>query len=376
MALPGMQSDLGLTATQAGLLGSVFFWVYACGQLVNGSLGDRISPRLFVLIGLLGTAAVNLCFGLAFTWAIMLGLWALNGYFQAVGWGPTLRLLANWLAPAQRSRISVAFGTSFVAGNAVTWLFTGWLIAGWGWRSAFLVPALLLSGFGLLWWLAVRDGPPGFAKPVAVAEQQGKILFAGDRLRRHWPALLSALAAGFCYATLILWTPTYFVDAAGLGIVQASVLAALMPLAAIGGTLIAAWVAGRFAAGREVALTAAILLAAALIFLVMANVSGNLFVAAGTLILASSVVNAAASLVVSTWPLVLGATTISSMAGLMGFAFNIGGGLSVSLVGIVLDRLGWSALFIVLAVAALLAAVAAMAMNRRRSAADGAHTLS
>lgn len=54
IALPAIQSELGLTAAQVGLFGTLFFWVYAVGQLVNGRLGDRFSPRRFVLIGLWG----------------------------------------------------------------------------------------------------------------------------------------------------------------------------------------------------------------------------------------------------------------------------------------------------------------------------------
>lgn len=145
-ALPALQSTLGLTAAQVGLLGTLFFWVYAVGQLVNGRLGDLVSPRRFVLFGLLGSAGVNLVFGLASQWCLLPALWALNGWLQSAGWGPTLRLLSIWLTPDQRARIATAFGTSFVAGNAFTWLLTGWLVGRYGWRTAFVIPRHCCSG--------------------------------------------------------------------------------------------------------------------------------------------------------------------------------------------------------------------------------------
>ena len=160
-ALPAMQSALGLTAAQVGLFGTLFFWVYAVGQLVNGRLGDLVSPRRFVLFGLLGSAAVNLLFGLSSQWWLLLLLWALNGWLQAVGWGPTLRLLSNWLTPGQRARIATGFGTSFVAGNAITWLLTGWLVGWFGWRAGFVIPAALMGVVGLLFWFLASDAPAG-----------------------------------------------------------------------------------------------------------------------------------------------------------------------------------------------------------------------
>ena len=240
IALPAMQRELGLTAAQVGLFGTLFFWVYAVGQLVNGRLGDRFSPRRFVLIGLLGSAAVNLLFGFSSQWWVLLLLWAVNGWLQAVGWGPTLRLLANWLTPGQRARIATPFGTSFVAGNALTWLLTGWLVGWFGWRAGFVIPAALMGVVGLLFWLLASDAPAGAAVQAATLPASRESPFAPAAVRRAGPALLAALATGFCYAALLLWTPTYFVEVAGLTIGRASTLATIMPVVGIGGTVRAA----------------------------------------------------------------------------------------------------------------------------------------
>ena len=342
-----------------------FFWVYAVGQLVNGRLGDRFSPRRFVLIGLLGSAAVNLLFGFSSQWWVLLLLWAVNGWLQAVGWGPTLRLLANWLTPGQRARIATPFGTSFVAGNALTWLLTGWLVGWFGWRAGFVIPAALMGVVGLLFWLLASDGPPVAAGRVAALAASRESPFAPAAVRRAGPALLAALATGFCYAALLLWTPTYFVEVAGLTIGRASTLAAIMPVVGIGGTLLAGWVNIRLGRGREGMLTAVVLLLCAGLFVSAAAAGEQLALAAISLILASGAANAATSLVLSAWPLVLGSSrTTSSLAGLLGFAFNIGGGFSGSATGILLDHQGWTAVFGVLALTALAGAAAAVWLQR------------
>lgn len=168
-AMPDLQMDLLLSKQQVGLISTGFFWAYAVGQLVNGPLGDRLSPRRFVFVGLLASAAINLAFGSVSIWVLLIGLWTLNGYFQATGWGPILRTLANWLSPKQRTKISGIFGSSFVAGNALTWLLTGWLVAQFGWRVAFWIPAVLLIFFAASWFLLARDGPESDVRTTAEA---------------------------------------------------------------------------------------------------------------------------------------------------------------------------------------------------------------
>ncbi len=78
---------------------------------------------------------VNLIFGLSSQWWLLLLLWALNGWVQADGAGDP------HCGSRTGSRLasgpdSTGFGTSFVAGNAITWLLTGWLVGWFGWRAA------------------------------------------------------------------------------------------------------------------------------------------------------------------------------------------------------------------------------------------------
>src|SRR5581483_2145546 len=155
--LAPLQADLHWSKTEIGLLGSVFFWSYGIGQLINGALGDRLGTREFVTFGLVAFAVANLIFGTSSIFIWLLLIWAANGYFQAMGWGPILHTLAQHLTTEQRTRLSTMFGTSFVAGNALTWLLVGLVVALTNWRGAFLVATPLMLLFALLWWLGVRD---------------------------------------------------------------------------------------------------------------------------------------------------------------------------------------------------------------------------
>ena len=46
--LDKLSANIGESAASMGLIGSCFFFTYALGQIINGRLGDRISPFHFI----------------------------------------------------------------------------------------------------------------------------------------------------------------------------------------------------------------------------------------------------------------------------------------------------------------------------------------
>ena len=99
VALPALQAEFGWSPAAVGLIGTAMYWTYAAGQLVNGHLGDRLSPRRLVALGLLGSAALNLLFGSLGALGGMVLVWALNGWVQSTGWGPIVKTLSHWFRP-------------------------------------------------------------------------------------------------------------------------------------------------------------------------------------------------------------------------------------------------------------------------------------
>ena len=120
-AFPLLASALSLSLGEVGWLGTVFFWAYGVGQLVHGQLGNIIRPRWMVLFGLVVIAATNLLFAAQDTLVPMLALWATNGFAQAAGWGPMLRILNTRFDERQRRHLATPFAMSFQAGTAASW---------------------------------------------------------------------------------------------------------------------------------------------------------------------------------------------------------------------------------------------------------------
>src|SRR6187549_2786153 len=62
-ATPGMIAEFGFSKTQIADMLSAWSIAYGTGQLVNGLLTDRIGGKAAMLIGGIGTIAVNIFFG-------------------------------------------------------------------------------------------------------------------------------------------------------------------------------------------------------------------------------------------------------------------------------------------------------------------------
>src|SRR5262245_32391073 len=74
-AVPAMEAS-GYTKDDIALILGALKVAYGVGQLVNGQLAERLSPRKMLAIGMLGSAALNVAFGfftavyfLTFIWA-------------------------------------------------------------------------------------------------------------------------------------------------------------------------------------------------------------------------------------------------------------------------------------------------------------------
>ena len=101
--MPGLLAE-GLSEVRIGfILGSLKI-AYAVGQLLNGQLAERLPARVLLAVGMLGSAALNVAFGLAEGLYFLIFVWACNGYYQALGWTPCVRVVANWVPPGSRGR--------------------------------------------------------------------------------------------------------------------------------------------------------------------------------------------------------------------------------------------------------------------------------
>ncbi len=233
-AIPGIQDEFGFTFTETGLILGALKLAYGIGQLVNGQLAERISARKLLTIGMLMSAALNVVFGMGTAIYFLIFIWACNGYFQALGWTPCMRVAANWFPVEKRGRAVGIIGTGYQVTAAITFVLAGYSVEWFGWRGAFYVPAVLFALCCLHMLLFMRESPSdGCARPTPEEKKTG--------LKSNTVLLLSLLVVGTAVATIAFSVPMLIqyigglVENYGWGLIAGYILTILLTVLVIGG---------------------------------------------------------------------------------------------------------------------------------------------
>src|ERR1700712_5467618 len=119
-AAPPMQKDLALTNTQLGIAISAFAYPYALFQIIGGWLGDRLGPRVTLLIcGTIWSVATVLIGFVDGAISLVLAR-LLLGIGEGTAFPTATRALASWM-PADKRGFAQGITHSFSRfGNAVS----------------------------------------------------------------------------------------------------------------------------------------------------------------------------------------------------------------------------------------------------------------
>src|SRR5436309_12416654 len=105
IANKSISDEFGFTKGQMGTIITTALFAYACGQIINGLLTDRIGGKRAMLIGAAGTVIMNTLFGIA-SFAGLLALFVtirgIDGYLQAFGAPGMVKINAAWFRRNER----------------------------------------------------------------------------------------------------------------------------------------------------------------------------------------------------------------------------------------------------------------------------------
>jgi MFS family permease len=233
--LPAIRSEFSLDYTQASFVTTVFALASGAGQLPSGWFADRFSPFVLIGIGTLGVAVGGILVGLSQTYMMLLGCLLLMGLMTG-GYHPaaTPLILAS-VEPEQRGR---ALGLHLIGGNSsffVAPILAGPILAVWGWRAPFLIMAIPTAVFGLMFYIYLtrRTGKSHFEKArrkIAADKppQQGY-------KRRLIAYLVQMVLAGGAGMTVNAFLSLYIVDGLGASNAKAAMLMSILFLPGIFG---------------------------------------------------------------------------------------------------------------------------------------------
>lgn len=180
-ATPGLVAEFGFTAFQITGMLSAWSIAYGTGQLINGLLTDRIGGKTAMLIGAVGTIAINLIFGFASfagTFATFGVIWLMNGYLQSFGAPGMIKINAAWFRRTERGTFAGIFGFmiqmgQFAINNLAPVILAGFTIGTWvvakdDWHYLFRLPPLVVATAAILLALFVKNTPEEAGYPGSI----------------------------------------------------------------------------------------------------------------------------------------------------------------------------------------------------------------
>jgi OPA family glycerol-3-phosphate transporter-like MFS transporter len=219
-AAKGMSAELGISYQQIGWISFSMLMGYAIGQLINGNLADRLSPKIMILTGGFLSIVCNLSISYANTYVVILILWTINGYFQSMAWGSGSKLISNWWDSNERGK-AFGFYTMAAGSSSVLTFFMALLLVQQeqSWRTLFRYPILFLLFALVLFLIIARSHPSlkGFTLQSDSAQNDStsklgwkesyKLVFGNKKF------LIASFAIGFQSMArygLIFWVPIHF----------------------------------------------------------------------------------------------------------------------------------------------------------------------
>jgi ACS family D-galactonate transporter-like MFS transporter len=208
IAAPLLKDELGLTASQLGILLSSFFWAYAAFMMISGWLADHLDVNWVLAAGFLVWSGATVATGFARGFVALVAVRLVLGAGESVSYPSYSNLLARHFPEHHRGFANAVIATGLGIGPAFGMFAGGMLMARLGWRIVFIGLGLV----GLLWllpwlkWMPRNQAAHGSPTPPT-APSISEIL----KQQSAWGTCAGLLTINYTWYLVLTWMPFYLV---------------------------------------------------------------------------------------------------------------------------------------------------------------------
>lgn len=369
LANESIAKEFAYSKSDMGTIITVNLFAYACGQIINGLLTDRLGGRRAMLIGAIGTIVMNVLFGLASFWgifALFVMLRGIDGYFQAFGAPGMIKINAAWFSHTERGRFAGIFGFMINLGRfgifklgpmlLSGFLFLGlWQVPPQHWRWLFWVPAAIAVITAACLVLFVKDTPQEAGFPSVHPADDDKGGVTADVLKVFmrivttpvvWVIALAYACTGAVRQGIDQWFPRYMSEVHHIdrSDFKFQLLAFLMPMVASVGSLLSGYISDNVFNGRRAPVAAGLYFLEGFVIFIATQVH-SADAAIVMLILISLTANSTHSILGTAAAMDIGGAKMAGFAsGVIDSFQYFGGSAAGYFLGKALDR-GWEHFF-------------------------------
>ncbi|MBQ3487230.1 MAG: MFS transporter [Clostridia bacterium] len=350
--------DTGMTKTMVSMAVTGSAVTYGVGQLLSGWIGDRVSPKKLVFLGLMTSVAMNILLIFCRDHYQMTAVWCVNGLAQAFMWPPMVKLMVCLFTASdyQHATTKVCWGSSL--GTVIIYLVSPLAIMVASWRSLFVFTSAAGVIMALCWLKFCKE--PQFEKfHEKPAHTPGRNREKGLLS----PLLLAVMAAiviqGALRDGVTTWMPSFVSETFHLSSEVSILSGVCLPLFAIFSLRAALWIYER-KPGNPVRCAGWIFAAGALAALLLTFVSKGSPIAsvACMTLLTGSMHGVNLMLICLLPPFVQRHGNVSTVSGVLNSCTYVGSAISTYGIALLSESAGWQVTaFVWFVIAALGAAI-------------------
>ena len=272
--LPLIRESLGLNYLQSGILLSAYAFTSGLAQLPGGWIGDRISRRLVIAIGLAGVSVTTLAIGLSPAYYAMLVILVIRGIFSGAYHPSATSMLSSYVEVTRRGKAIALHMIGGSMGFALGPILGGLIANMLGWRFAFIILSIPTLVAAPLVLRKLRQQEPvssrlanqSSTEESVTSQPKQRGISIGQVLRPI--AIIAALVVltQFISSSAMAFMPIYLVDKHTIAPVYAAMLIGLIRGGGIIGSLFGGWLSDRW--GRKNAIFAALVATGPILYLI------------------------------------------------------------------------------------------------------------
>lgn len=338
--------EKGFAEAFSGKVSSTFFVFYAVGQLINGSIGDKIKAKYMMSVGLFAAGVTNILFATLASGSPDMAVLAygFTGFFLSMIYGPMTKTVAENVEPLYATRCSLGYNfASFIAAPTAG-LFAAFML----WNTTFIVSSIILMIMAVICFASFltfeKKGMVKYNQYDIKKEKGGgiKVLIKHRIIRFTFISIIT----GIVRTSVIFWLPTYTAQHLGFSPETSALIFTVASFVISFAAFISVFVYEKLNRNMDLTIFIMFLSAAiffALLYIVKSPVPNIIMM---TLAIMSS--NGAASMLWSRYcPSLRDTGMVSGATGFLDFASYMAAAVSSTLFANAVTSIGWGNLILV-----------------------------
>ncbi|MBQ7907020.1 MAG: MFS transporter [Clostridia bacterium] len=221
--------------TTGASIGVALFVFYGLGQLVSGVLGDKLPPKYLMFAGLMTSGVCNLLLPLVSP-PLMVAVWAVNGFAQALLWPPIVRILSDKLSHEKYVTANLIVTCGAHVSTILLYVYAPICIRFMSWQAVFFSSMVFSIVVGIIFLIAmtlVLGKESIRKKEVSLERTESTPIIKTAVSTGIVPVFLAIVAMGFMRDGIESWLPTLYSEEFGVSAEESILVSVALPIFSI-----------------------------------------------------------------------------------------------------------------------------------------------